>query len=149
MGSFSKMTAQSIDPDARRWFTFDTIVPVKGDQPIRVEAVHAGECNSTYKNDAVRRVNEQIARASNKLTPAQIDMLRDQDADIFARCIVKGWENVFFDDGTEPEFNVENIAGWLRAIPKELFDRFRVWAKEAENFRDTPKPPSAEAIAKK
>lgn len=149
MGSFSKMTAQSIDPNARRWYVFDTIVPVVGDKPIRVEAVHAGEANATYRNDAVRRANEQIARASNKLTVAQLDLLRDQDADIFARCIVTGWDAVYFDDGTAPEATADNVAAWLRAIPKELFDRFRVWAKEAENFRDTPKPPPAADVAKK
>lgn len=149
MGSFGKMTEQSIKQDARRWFVFDTIVPVKGTAPIEVEAVHAGEVNAAYRNDAVRRVNEQIARASNKLTTAQIDLLREQDADIFSRCIVTGWKNVFFDDGTEAPFNAENVAQWLRAIPHELFDRFRVWAKEAENFRDTPAPPPAELVAKK
>jgi hypothetical protein len=67
-----------------------------------------------------------------KVGPYKIDQLREVDLAMFARVLIKGWGNVFDDDGKEIKFeagNFELIEAVLRSINNANFDDMREKAR--------------------
>src|ERR1700733_13954310 len=55
--------------------------------------------------------------------------------EVFVDTILKGWENVFNEDGTKLEYSRGNALGLMRALP-DLYTDLRTQASDASNFRD-------------
>lgn len=54
--------------------------------------------------------------------------------DVFCETVLKGWKNVYHDDGNPMQFNRENAITLMVELP-ELYERLQEEAKLISNFR--------------
>lgn len=107
----------------------------------KLTVVHAGSTTPEFLSAVLKKskvaAHRLRARKDQQLTRADMEATRVEDAELFARYIVKGWENVQESNGSECEFTEENCLEFLKAIPLDMFDQFRQFCLNIENFRPT------------
>jgi hypothetical protein len=109
------------------------LIQIEGDAVLHV--VQATDANEKYWNAILRRNSASVRRLrSGRLNAAVLDSTRDHDRELFAKLIVKGWENVEDDQGNPVPFSQEDCLGFLQALPNWIFDDLRNFASDAQNF---------------
>jgi hypothetical protein len=94
----------------------------------------ATEANKPYFNAILRR-----ARKNNKAVQAGainvgiIQSNRNEDRELYAQHIIKGWEGVVDDRGKVVEFNATDCLEFLQALPDYIFDGIREFASNPQN----------------
>lgn len=101
------------------------------------QVIPATEANKPFFNALLKR-----ARKTNKAVQAgainanMIAQNRDQDRDLYANYIVKGWKNIVDVKGVPVEFTVPNCLEFLQALPDHVFDELRAFCGNLMNFVD-------------
>lgn len=115
-------------------------------KPVVLICIPAGTNNKALTNAGLK-----MAQARPKKTRFDHDDLvvaRGDNATLFPRFVIKGWRNVFDDDGrTAVPFSPDECEKLLRLVIQvdgNAFDDFCAWARELSNFR----PDTTEAVAK-
>lgn len=95
----------------------------------------ATEDNAPFFNEAVRRANKKAAvvKAAG-VTPDLIRTTREEDRDVYARHVLKGWRGIKDADGEDVPFTVENALEFLQALPGWIFEDIRTFAGNPSNF---------------
>lgn len=125
---------QKLEVSATRVVTYDI---TEIDPQPKLSLVPATEANKPYFNAVLRR-----ARKNNKSVQAGavsvnlIEANRDEDRELYAQHIIKGWENVIDDKGKQVPFSPEVCLEYLRALPSDIFDSIREFASNPVNHRD-------------
>ncbi len=72
----------------------------------------------------------------------------DVDRDLIPAYVIKGWENLYDDEGKPVEFSTEEAGELIGQLPDDIVERMRMEAMNLENFRDMPTidPSVAEAF---
>lgn len=134
MVDFSNVSKMAVQAEARAEYCFDAIV---GD-PV-LTARPATEANRAYLNAVLGKGRKLMRKMrGKKMTPAIVAESREQDIELYARTVVVGWSRVRDAAGAEVPFGVEACEEFLRALPPEMFDAFRAFCSEHDNFRDAP-----------
>lgn len=102
----------------------------------------ANQVHKAYFNEVLRR-NSQASRVKAQ-NVALLEKNREEDRELYAKYILKGWKNVKDRSGNDVAFSQENALAFLQAIPDYIFDEIRIYAQATENFLS----PSAETAAK-
>jgi hypothetical protein len=105
-------------------------------EPI-VECLPATEANRPYHNALLKR-NAKLAQRfrAGRISREMLEKSRDEDRELYAKFVVKGWRNVKDDNGADVPFTQEAAAEFFEALPNWLFDELRVWASSPGNFVD-------------
>lgn len=132
MANFEHLKELAVEPESTAFFLFHRILGLP-----RLEVRPAHRINRLFLNEMVRGSKEAVRRISATEAPTQeeLDEVRAGDADIFARCIVVGWENVVDSEDNEVEFSEDHCREFLMAIPLDMFDDLRIFCMNIENFR--------------
>lgn len=134
--------------EVRRERAFDYTIFQLEDEPV-LECAPATEANSGYFNAVLRGSSKSMRRMRRgKIDAKTLRENRAQDRALFPKYVVKGWRNVNDASGQPVEFSEEACAAYLVALPNWVFDDFRTWAGDPENFIDDPEeaPPGAEEV---
>lgn len=116
-----------------------TIYQLEG-EPV-LELAPAGEVNKAYFNDALRRLKKRQAQIkATGISAELVKANREEEYDLFARHIVRGWSNVLDVNGDEVPYDESNARAFLKALPTDLFDAIRDFAADLSNFRDHDVP---------
>lgn len=109
-------------------------------------AAFAGDGNDAYVNAVIKRERKL---AAIPMGPVRMTVARELDAEIYARTVFRGWEDVFEDDGENgvkaAPWSVKKCEEFLRALAADAPDQFdRIYqASVRDNFRDPlPDPES-------
>lgn len=94
----------------------------------------AQEANKPYLNARLRTMGKGVKALKKKLTASTVTEAREQDVELFAKYVVKGWEGVRNSEGEEAEFTVENCEAFLAALPSYIFDKLRDFATDPDSF---------------
>ena len=107
------------------------IYAVKGEP--YVDVMPALETTRDYYNAVLRRTKKNMRRRMSAITATQLGEQRDEDRELFAAHIIKGWN---FKDraGNAIPFSQKNVHAMLKALPDWLFDEMRTWCGDANNF---------------
>lgn len=125
---FNKVKQLSVSQDATRVFVFETI---EGRPSVRVAP--ATQNNPAYLNAVLK--DKSIGRRRG-LSVEVMKENRDKDRGLYAKFIIKGWENpALKDDGSAA--TSEDIQAFLEALPDDLFDELRTYCGEPANFRSS------------
>lgn len=132
MANFEHLKELAVEHDSTTFYLFSRIMGLP-----RLEVRPAHRINPLFLNEMIRGSKEAARRLSSEEMPDQkeLDKVRLRDADIFARCIVVGWENVIDSEGNEVEFTEDHCREFLMAIPVDMFDDLRVFCMLIDNFR--------------
>lgn len=101
-------------------------------RPIGIRVARAGGANTAYLRRAeavLRPYRRQIQ--TDTMDRGLIDELTRQ---LFAETVVKGWENVQDEDGTDLPFTVENCVALFAKLP-DLFTDVQEQSQRAALFR--------------
>jgi len=131
MANFSHLDDLAVDNSSTAEFIFSRIM---GTPVLTVRPAH--RVNRDFLNEMLS-ASKEVARRIGKLEheDTDFDKVRENDADVFARCIVTGWRNVVDSDGNEVEFTRDNCREFLLAIPEDMFDNLRTFCLTIDNFR--------------
>lgn len=113
----------------------------------------AHQMNEGYLNDVLRKARE-AQEASGRKAPPKLSVSqqivkaaehREDERALYAKHVIKGWRNVFDDEGKEPAFSEAECLTFLQQVlDDEMFDRLRAFCVNPDNFRAT----AAEVLAK-
>lgn len=90
--------------------------------------------------------NKPARRKSKKVTKADIQKVREDDIDLYARYVVTDWENVIDDSGKKVPFDVDSCRDYLLSLPSYIVDPMRDYCSDALNWTDSL---DVESVAKK
>ena len=141
MTDFGQLRALEVPADKTVEYT---LYQVEGTPTLRL--AQATESNISLFNAVLKRTGQVANRAQvgNK-TLGTIKEGRAQDRELYARYVVKGWRGVVDVNGAEVKFTVDNCHDFLKALPYNMFDDIREFAREHANFVD--EMPDTEAVA--
>jgi hypothetical protein len=114
----------------------DYIFPQLGGQ-VSVKVICATEENKPFFNAMLKR-----ARKNNKMVQAgaiNVNVVannRNEDRELYAKYIVKGWSNVTDKSGKPVEFNETECLDFLKALPGHVFDGLREFCGNLMNFSE-------------
>ncbi len=128
---------------ASRDFVKYTLHGIKAgsDKPIVLHLAQAGEPNKPYFN-ALLRIQKQpdrVARSKRGAAGITYDTFpeqREEDKVLFSQHVVRGWENVMMNGEAVP-CSPEQVMNLFNALPFDVMDDLRDFAKEPANFRET------------
>jgi hypothetical protein len=125
---FAKIKQLNVSEGATRSYAFDAI---EGRPSLRVAS--ATQSNPGYLNAVLK--DKRLGKR-RKLDVAAMSENRNNDRDLYAKFVTKGWETpALRDDGT-PATN-EDIRSFLDALPDDLFDELRTFCGDPANFRES------------
>lgn len=97
----------------------------------------ATEANKPYFNAVLKKSRRNVrALKAGAISQVMIAENREQDRELFPRCVVTGWEGVTDAKGKTVEFSRENCEAFLRALPDWIFDEVRNFAGDSINFTE-------------
>lgn len=132
MTDFSHLKDLAVDSTSTTVFTFARIM---GSPALTVRPAH--RVNRDFLNEMIATAKDPSrAVAKGSTDDEMLDQIRESDIDIFARCIVTGWEGVVDSNGDEVEFAEDHVRQFLAAIPADMFDDLRVFCLNIDNFRE-------------
>lgn len=74
--------------------------------------------------------------SSKRLSAEKIANFREASKPLYARHIIKGWENIRDKDGVEVPFDQEVCLQFLKALPDQTFDDLITFCEDESNFRE-------------
>lgn len=130
---FSNLGGLAVDENIEQAFTFRNVFLT--DKPVRVTSRPASvDYNAAYRNEIIRRAAERTT-ALKKDDPALLDIARDNDKVLMSETCVTGWSEVVDAKGKAVEFSPGAALEFFRALPPDIFDDYRAWVVNVENFR--------------
>lgn len=95
----------------------------------------ANEANKSYFNAVLRRSRKNLrALRQQVVSESMIRENRDEDRELFAQHVLKGWRGVQDTEGSDVPFNRENALAFLNALPNWIFDDLRNFAGDPLGF---------------
>jgi len=111
-----------------------------GEPAVILHVLPAGTTNKALHRAALEDAgNRPKARRAANLSPEQ--QVREfaegmeRDRVLYANHVVKGWENVFGDDGVAVPFSAKECEALLRALPDDLFGILQTVCNTPDNWR--------------
>lgn len=118
---------------------------ISGEQVLKLAP--ATQANKSYFNALLRKTREKSRALQTKDIDAKVlDANREEDRELYAAHVVKGWEGVTDSAGKLVEFDKDSCLGFLEALPDWIFDNLRNFASKPQNF--TEKVIDTEDVAK-
>lgn len=120
-----------------------TVYSLEGEP--KLELAQATEANKPYFNGLLRRSRKNMPRI--KSGNIDVDLVlanRDNDRELYAKHVLRGWSGVRDTDGNEVPFSADNALEFLTQIPNWLFDEIRDFASEPRNFVKEEGPDASE-----
>ena len=99
----------------------------------------AGQHNEPYFAALLKKTRKNRRQLESQMfTPAFIKKNRNNDRELYAAHVIKGWDGIINDDGDEVPFSVEACGEFLAELPPWIFDAARDYCTTPENFIDEP-----------
>lgn len=153
MTSFSNLTKYKVATDRVVPYDLGVVLGERDGKPVTavLRVAPANELNTPLLNEVLRRGKAKEGGGRKvSATPSTAQLLslanesREEDRELYAKFVVKGWANVFDDTGKESPFTEGNCHDFLRCLPDDIFDDLRRFCQSPDSFRIS----SAEALAK-
>jgi hypothetical protein len=145
MANFTGLNKLAVSPDKTAEYTFPFSLTDDPKQAVVLVCVPAGQANKPLINAVLKL---QAKRQVREVTTAEsIDEGLARQVLLYPKYVVKGWKNVFDDDGKPAAFSVEEcqkFLGMLHEKARDYLVEFFAWAQDLDNWRAE----DAEAVAK-
>lgn len=128
MTDFSHLKKLDISPDKTEEYT---LFQLNGSPKLICAPATAD--NKPFFNETLKKA--KAGRVSQKNLNAEVVAKnREDDKEIIARHIIKGWTGIKDKAGKVVPFSQEAALDFLKALPDWIFDDFRNWVQNADNF---------------
>lgn len=130
MSKFSHL--KKLDVDSTKTVPYEILQIV--DKPV-LQLAPATEVNKNYFNALLRRARKTTKQVqAGAITANLIDSNRNEDKELYAQYIIKGWSGVKDDQGNDVPFSQADCLDFLKAIDNYIFDPIREFASNPLNF---------------
>lgn len=143
MANYDHLRKQLTVDKAPRPYVFPLALGPDPKKRLTLHCVPAGTQNKELTNASLKRRAQQ-PRAGT-LTAETLDDAMLAVAELYPEHVIRGWENVFDDEGKPVPYSVEEcrkVLGIVQELAPDHLTEFASWAQELDNFR------AAEAVAK-
>jgi hypothetical protein len=111
-----------------------------------LQLLPATEANKPYHTSLLRRNVKNARRIqAGRVDRAFIEESRQEDRELYAQHVVRGWSGVKDDEGKDVSFSPAECLEFLKALPNWIFDELRAFASQATNFIPEEAPTEDEA----
>lgn len=130
---FSHIENLKVDPTATAEYVF---YDIKGEPTLTAKP--AAEVNGPYLNALLKGGSKRLFRRArrNRVDPGSVKENRAQDVKLYSKYVVTGWKNVVDVEEKPVEFSPEACQAFFNALPPDMFDEFRAFCSDLDNFRD-------------
>lgn len=143
MTTFNNVAKYKVSVDARVRYDLGIVLGERDGKPVTAVLVvtMANDLNPDFLNEVLkatpgdakgRTLNPATATAAQKMV--MIRSALEEDKKLFAKHVIKGWENVFDDTGREMPFSPEECLNFLNFLPEHIFKELRIYCQIADNF---------------
>ncbi len=102
---------------------------------VRLQLLPATEANRPYHAALLKRNARRTRQLqAGRVDPAMIAQNRNEDRELYASHVVRGWSGVKDDAGAVVPFSIPACLEFLQALPNWIFDELRNFASVATNF---------------
>lgn len=108
---------------------------LSGDEVLHLSS--ASENNKGYFNAVLRKTGKAQRAIKGGISANLVKQNREEDKELYAKHILKGWSGILDSEGNEVAFSHENAEAFLKALPNHIFDGIRAFAADVQNFVDT------------
>lgn len=110
-----------------------TFFQIEGEPVLQVLA--ATEANKPYHNALLKR-NAKLAQRfrAGRINRQMLERNRDEDRELYAKFVAKGWTKVVDDERKDVKFSAEACHEFFTALPNYLFDELRTFVTDPTNF---------------
>jgi hypothetical protein len=130
MPKFNRIQQLRVNPDRTATMT---LYDLEGEP--QLELAPATEANKPYFNALLKKQRKNIGRArARNFSAGMTKEARDNDRELYATHVARGWKRVKDDDGNDVSFTVENARAFFEALPDHIFDEVRLFATDPHNF---------------
>lgn len=130
MADFSHLSKLNPSSDRTAEYAF---YQIEGEPVLYV--LPAAESNRPFYNSMLRRAPKTQRRLKGGgINEGLVREARDEDRELYAKFIVRGWKGVVDSEGKEVPFSFEACEQFLTALPNWLFDDLRAFCGELSNF---------------
>lgn len=158
MTTFSNLSRYSVTGASTRDYDIGVALGKRDGKYVTVvlKVRPANSMNPGYLNEVLRRARKEEEKTARRRRGAPVQQMspdelmakakeaREDDRELYAQHVVHAWENVFGDDGSEPEFSPAECEKLLKVLPDDIFDDLRAFCQDPNNFRAS----DAEVLAK-
>ena len=145
MTKFNYLAKAQVKPDLVKPYEL-TDLEINGVTPILYVCTSTDANTPLFKHRLADAQNKPARRKSKKVTKADIQKIREEDIDLYARFVVTDWENVIDDSGKKVPFDVDSCRDYLLSLPSYIVDPMRDYCSDALNWTETL---DVESVAKK
>lgn len=133
---FSHIKAMEIADDATAIYEFSEIL-VNGVSP-QIKVKIAGEANKAYFNALLKsQAAKTVSASRGKMSTKVLEENRIEDRELFPRYVIVDFVpgTVIDENGENVPFSVDVAEAFVKALPKNVFDRCRNFCASADNFQ--------------
>lgn len=135
MSEFDHLRKLDITNEATAEYAL-TRISVNGKSPKLILAP-ATEANKRYHAAVLKRAPKAAKMMKDgAFNIDTLDEYRQEDRDLFAKHVIKGWIDMLSLEGNEINFSEAACQDFLKALPDWIFDDIREFAGNATNFSD-------------
>lgn len=102
-------------------------------KPIVFHVLPATLDNQAFRNEVLVLSMAAKPDAPEAVTTESITKSEDRDIDVFARHVVRGWDNVYDDNGQPVPYSVESAIELLNIVRSEFY-KLRSFATDPRSF---------------
>lgn len=152
MAKFGRLKKLDIGGRTIEFVLEEAHVPDFCDDPPVLHLAHMGRANKAWFNARMALSAKGMAAAvKGKNTKAKAMSAAtefatkeassfDRDRELMPLYIIKGWDNMFDDDGSQVSFSKESAAELLAELPDDVIESMRDDAGDVQAFRLTIEP---------
>jgi hypothetical protein len=130
MVDFSQLSKLEVIGDK----TVDYLLDQLESQPT-LKMLPANQANKPFHSALLRKSRRRIkAIQKSKLNEKILNENREEDKELYAKHVIKGWSGVVDAQGKNVPFNEESVTELLDALPPWIFDDIREFASDIDNF---------------
>lgn len=155
MSKFGRFKSLSVEGKTYPFELPEAHVPSFCERVPVIYLAHMGRGNKEYFNARMTMGANGMVKAARKKSQSEIEeaamkeaISLDRDRELIPAFVIKGWDDLYDDDGNLVSFTTAEAADLISQLPDDVIDRMRNDAMDVQNYRDTPAidPVAAEAL---
>ncbi|WP_299085059.1 hypothetical protein [uncultured Paraglaciecola sp.] len=145
MSKFNYLEKAKVKPDLVKPYELVDL-EINGKCPVLFVTTSSDANRALFRKRLADAQDKPTRKKSKKVTEVDIEKVRTDDIELYAKFVVTDWKDVIDDSGKLVPFSEEACRDYLLSLPSYIIDPMRDYCSDPLNWTDSI---DAESVAKK